>query len=111
MVLQQIKRNPAIAVDRHDLAVNECAVWQIFTSSGDRGKLRREIVTSPGPEPYAAGGVAGEAPIAIELDLVEPVPLLRELANRERVHRFDEVDFDWLPSHHSGIVTGGKSRC
>ena len=109
-MLQQIKRDPAIGIDRDDLAVDERTGRQSMADFGDRRKLRREIVSSARPQSHTGGVFPGDTAIAVELDLVEPARAFGELADRKRIHGFDEVDFDRQPSRHAGMVTAGKWR-
>src|ERR1044071_9431330 len=79
MVLEQVKRDPAILVDGHNLTVQERVWLQAFAGKRYVGKLMREVVSAAGPQHNATFIAPGEAAIAIELDLVLPGRPLRKL--------------------------------
>ena len=59
---------------------------------GDARELLGEKIFSPRPEGDALPFSPGKTPVAIELDLVEPVLAFQQLVDQSRINRLDERD-------------------
>src|SRR5215471_6074256 len=93
MMLQKIKRYLAAIIQSHDFPVNKCIGREAFAGLSDMWELFGEVIFSSRPESHALFISSSQAPIAIELNLIEPFRALGQALNQPGVHRLDEPDF------------------
>ena len=93
MMLQKIKRYLAAIIQSHDFPVNKCIGREAFAGLSDMWELVCKVVFVPRPESHSLFISSSQAPIAVELNLVQPFRDLGQALNQPGIHRLDEPDF------------------
>jgi hypothetical protein len=89
-VLQQIKVRPTVVAHRDHFAIHDCAVWEVRKGLGDLGELPIERLLVSRPKADLAAVLYCDGAVAVEFDLPKPVGAVRQVRNRQALHRLDE---------------------
>src|SRR5215467_7844598 len=93
MMLQKIKRYLAAIIQSHDFPVNKCIGREALAGLSDMWELVCKVIFASRPESHALFISPSQAPVAVELNLIEPFRALGQALNQPGIHRLDEPDF------------------